>query len=764
MSSQPSSPSPNGPSTGDKSAGLGETARPVPPTTSQENELPPTADFTGTLSQLNPCAGDHQGPPSFASPPQSETSEMTVAQRLSDRLLSESISKRMLAAGYQMVRPLGEGTYGTVWLAAEEHTGIQVAIKFFAHGTGQQWQMLQDEVRQLAILDDAYGIVHLKDVVAEADPPYYVMSYAEGGSLAQRIEKGPMPLAESLRIFKEVVQALAYVHAHGVRHCDLKPGNILLDALGKPVVADFGQAHLSNDATPALGTFFYMAPEQADLGHRIPDTRWDVYGLGALFYAMLTGQPPRKDLALSGELSGTVALDHRLRRYREGIASTPAPTAHRSLPGMDKRLAAIIEGCLELEPKKRIPSAEAILNELEKRRVRRRQRPLLVYGLAAPLAVILMMALAGLGMFNHEIKASQKTLQDQVLDGDKVMAELLASGMQLGLQSRISSLQTLLDGESGKKLRGLITEQTANRRAAGAAQADVIDRTNQWMANATKDTGIGTKFGGLSVADAEGFLIVNGYWNKGTPWHNSLDHENIWAQNWSWRDWFSGRGNQPSGANYPPVSTPHISQPFLSKEEGRGVLLDVTIPVKDADGKVIGVLIGVLTWKDFSRWHEKVAIDNGKIVVFNQRGQALKHQTNRQDDVEANVETAGDGNPPAHAGELADRLKPDPRPNECESFDDPFQINKKDEGGRRLAGYKFFNPNEEELDSAGPLGTRWGVIVEHNKDEVLKPVGNLRQFMVRDGLWLLVGAGALTGAVWVGLIWLLRRDERLGHG
>jgi len=755
---------------------MADTSRPVPPATSKEKELPPPNNLTGTLSQLNvPCASGAVPPtPSsgnsvtapldVALPPQSESLELTVVQRLSDRLLSESISKRMLASGYQMMRPLGEGTYGTVWLAVEENTGIHVAIKFFAHGTGQQWQMLQDEVRQLAVLDDANGIVHLKDVVADADPPYYIMSYADGGSLAQRLEKGPMPLKESLHIFREVVQALAYVHAHGVRHCDLKPGNILLDSLGRPLVADFGQAHLSNDATPALGTFFYMAPEQADLGHKIPDTRWDVYGLGALFYAMLTGQPPRKDLALSGELSGTVELDHRLRRYREGISSTPTPTAHRRLPGMDKALAAIIDGCLELDPKKRIASAETILHALEKRRVRQRQLPLLAYGLAAPLLVILLMALAGLVMFNQEIEESKKTLQKQVLDGDKVMAQLLANGMEIGLKRRITNLQKLLKGESGMQLRDMIVAETAKRRASGMPQVNVDEQMKRWMELAAKDIGIDTTFSGLSAADADGFVIMNVYWDDANPLYVAPEHEKIWAQNWSWRDWFSGRGNQPRDERYAPVSTPHISQPILSKEKGRGVLLYVTVPVTDADNKVVGVLAGGFPWKDFSRWHENVMIDNGKIVIFNQRGQALKHQTSGHDDVEAVIEKAGDSNPPYLDRELVDRLKPNPLPNECESFDDPFQTDQKDEGGHRLAGYKFFNPNDAELDADGPLGAQWGVIVEHKKEEVLAPVGDLGQFMVRDGLWMLIAAGALSGGVWAGLIWLLRREERLGHG
>jgi hypothetical protein len=191
--------------------------------------------------------------------------------------------------------------------------------------------------------------------------------------------------------------------------------------------------------------------------------------------------------------------------------------------------------------------------------------------------------------------------------------------------------------------------------------------------------------------------------------------------------------------------------------------MDVTVPIKDQD-KVIGVLVGVITQKQFSRWFEKVNIENGTVLVFNQRGQALKHGVNNQDDVQEMVELAGDDNPPGYAKELAKGLKPIPKENECQSFDDPFQKGRQDSGGVRLAGYKFFNPNDKEPDGDGPLGKQWAVVVEHQKDKALEPVENLRLFMVRDGLLLLIMAGALTGAVWLGLIWLLRREERLGHG
>ena len=144
------------------------------------------------------------------------------------------------------------------------------------------------------------------------------------------------------------------MHVKGIRHCDLKPANILLDARGRAWIADFGQAHLSCDASPALGTFYYMAPEQANHCNQIPDTRWDVYGLGAIFYAMLTGHPPRETTELQAALKGNTGLSERLRSYRELAKSASTPTAHRRVRGMDRLLAEIIDHCLAIDPERRV--------------------------------------------------------------------------------------------------------------------------------------------------------------------------------------------------------------------------------------------------------------------------------------------------------------------------------------------------------------------------------------------------------------------------
>jgi hypothetical protein len=348
--------------------------------------------------------------------------------------------------GYEVGALLGRGTYGEVWEAREQGTGIRVAVKFFAHGTGRHWQLLQEEVQRLAALAGVPGIVQLKHVCTDAVPPYYVMAFAEQGSLAQRLKKGPLPLAEAVALFRQVAEALACVHAKGLRHCDLKPGNILLDVRGRPLIADFGQAHFSDDASPALGTFFYMAPEQADLGRRLPDTRWDVYGLGALFYAMVAGRPPRLDETLHRQLEGTTSLPQRLQRYRDVIRRAPRPTAHRRALGMDAALADLIDRCLELDPDRRPRDAGAVLEALECRARRQRQRPLLLFGVLASVLLVFM-ALVSLGVGAAALDNAREELTRQVLARDEAGAGLVADVVRdqlAGLGCRLSLAVGLL--------------------------------------------------------------------------------------------------------------------------------------------------------------------------------------------------------------------------------------------------------------------------------------------------------------------------------
>ncbi len=338
---------------------------------------------------------------------------------------------------------LGGGTYGEVLLYQERDTGRRVAVKFFTRGGGSlEWQMLQAEVKQLALLADDPGIVQIKDVEPAAQPPYYVMTYAEHGSLAKRLaEKGPLPVRQALALFRRTAEALAYVHAKGVRHCDLKPGNVLLDARDRPLLADFGQAHLASDLSPALGTFFYMAPEQATLEAVIADTRWDVYSLGALVHALVTGKPPHEDQTVLLTLNRTAHLPRRLEKYRHWVTTRPRPTAHHRAKGMDRRLAEIVDQCLEVDPERRFHDAGAVLAALDRRQRHLRRRPLLIFGLIAPVVVMLTMTAFGALVGSGALGQAQDVLAQQLQTNDKVMSQLVVNVLQNQLDDRVSLVE-----------------------------------------------------------------------------------------------------------------------------------------------------------------------------------------------------------------------------------------------------------------------------------------------------------------------------------
>src|SRR5437879_11590652 len=117
----------------------------------------------------DPTLPHHTVPPDDAA----STELRSVVGQLDDRIAGGAL----VADGYRIIRKLGEGAFGTVWLA-EDRAGGRAAIKFFARGTGRQWKSLQDEVQTLARLDATAGVIPIKEVRPDADPPYFVMAYA----------------------------------------------------------------------------------------------------------------------------------------------------------------------------------------------------------------------------------------------------------------------------------------------------------------------------------------------------------------------------------------------------------------------------------------------------------------------------------------------------------------------------------------------------------------------------------------------------------
>ncbi len=206
---------------------------------------------------------------------------------------------------YQITELLGQGGMATVYKGYREDIDRYVAVKVLPPHPGLDHQFIDRfrlEARTIARLQHPH-ILPLYDYGVEDDIIYLVMAYVAGGSLADMMDKGRIPLPEIERVLRQVAGALDYAHRQGVIHRDIKPDNILLDNDGNVLLADFGIVKIvsgeSSDKTnPALtqtgglvGTPAYMSPEQ---GSGLSDitARADQYSLGVVVYEMLTGEPP----------------------------------------------------------------------------------------------------------------------------------------------------------------------------------------------------------------------------------------------------------------------------------------------------------------------------------------------------------------------------------------------------------------------------------------------------------------------------------------
>ena len=245
---------------------------------------------------------------------------------------------------------------------------------------------------------------------------------------------GPLPVHDAVVYFREIAVALVHAHDKGILHCDLKPGNVLLDTDRRPRLADFGQSRLTNEMSPALGTLFYMAPEQADL-NATPDARWDVYALGAVMYRMLTGAPPHYQSTPFSEGN----LEAQLAAYRKHILNAPKPNGHRKILGVDPELATIIDRCLETSPSKRFANPQEVVSALDAWQLRRVRRPLLILSALGFSLLFIVLAINGAYVFWTSVNTAEHGVIDRALKANDATAESEAG--QLAFQTQLRWLQ-----------------------------------------------------------------------------------------------------------------------------------------------------------------------------------------------------------------------------------------------------------------------------------------------------------------------------------
>ncbi len=183
-----------------------------------------------------------------------------------------------------------------------------------------------------------------------------------------------------------------------------------------------------------------MAPEQAD-AKAMPDARWDVYALGAIFYAMLVGHPPHRNEESIAEIDSAPHLEARLERYRRLIEQSPPPNEHHEVRGVDSELATIIDRCLAVDPAARFPTIQTVLDALDARERRRSRRPLVVLGALGPMLLLAIMAVAAWLWFSTSLGNSTEALTQSALQGLRFAAQSAARGAGAELQSRFYDVE-----------------------------------------------------------------------------------------------------------------------------------------------------------------------------------------------------------------------------------------------------------------------------------------------------------------------------------
>jgi hypothetical protein len=332
-----------------------------------------------------------------------------------------------LLGSCRLIRKIGEGGMGVVWLARHEVLEKDVAVKVLPAGFADNEEAVQRflrEARSAARLDHP-NVVQVLDAGSRGGTPFIVMQYVDGTDL-QRIlkKKGKLEVADALAITKRVALALEAAHTLGLIHRDIKPANILLTKQGRVLVTDFG---LSRDigggasltgSQEIMGTPQYLSPEQAR-GEKL-DGRSDLYSLGGMCYALLTGRPP-----FAGATPVSIAVKHASPDER--------PESVRKLaPEVPEEVEALVEKMMAKKAQDRFQTAAEVAQAIdrikkgpgtmvtvaqEKVLTPAKKRRLILTGVAAGLGglvvIVVLLALLGPGPAEKAFRAAGQAATDQ---------------------------------------------------------------------------------------------------------------------------------------------------------------------------------------------------------------------------------------------------------------------------------------------------------------------------------------------------------------
>jgi eukaryotic-like serine/threonine-protein kinase len=263
------------------------------------------------------------------------------------------IAERSVIGSYQVQARIGQGASAIVYRAVHVKLGRQVALKFLPllHEELARTRF-QREAKALRRMDHP-NVVKVLDTGEAEGMPYMVFDFVPGGSLAERMENGPLSPGEALGLLDGIAKGLDYAHGRGIVHRDVKPANVLLDTAGVPVIADFGLVRLLEQPTATAtglfaGTPAYMSPEQAE-GQAIGAAS-DQYSLAAMAYELLTGQVPFPGDTVSEVLTALLTRP------------PAAPSTVRT--GLSVQVDAVLLKGLSKRPEQRWSSCQELVDEL----------------------------------------------------------------------------------------------------------------------------------------------------------------------------------------------------------------------------------------------------------------------------------------------------------------------------------------------------------------------------------------------------------------
>ena len=261
---------------------------------------------------------------------------------------------------YEILGEIARGAMSVVYRARQRGLDRVVALKVLQGGaftSPEQLQRFMQEAHAAARIQHP-NIVPIHDFGIQNGQHYFTMDYIAGGSLADRLAKGPFPPREALEIIRQAADALQHAHEHNVVHRDIKPGNILIDSDGRVHVTDFGVAkemdHTEMHLTATgqmIGTPQYMSPEQASGRSSHVDQRSDIFSLGVTLYEMLAGRP--------------AFLAESMMQMLHKVCHEDPPSPHQINPRVHRDAATICLKAIEKEPARRYPTARAMAQDIE---------------------------------------------------------------------------------------------------------------------------------------------------------------------------------------------------------------------------------------------------------------------------------------------------------------------------------------------------------------------------------------------------------------